>query len=108
MLNLEKVIEFNRELTGHGTILNKNSLHSAFSSYHYYDNISEQIVSIFRGLIKNHPFSDGNKRTAISVLLALFELNNIPMTKSDDELFEIILKVATQKLEIEEIVKLFE
>lgn len=43
-------------------------LESAFSSYMYYDDDLEQACSIFRGIAKNHAFSDGNKRTAAALL----------------------------------------
>lgn len=48
--------------------VDKALLSSAFSSYTYYGDELEQLCSIFRGLAKNHAFSDGNKRTAALVL----------------------------------------
>lgn len=47
-------------------------LDSCFSGYYYYDNELEQISSIFRGLAKNHAFSNGNKRTAAAGINYIF------------------------------------
>lgn len=55
--------------------VNRPLLESAFSSYSYYKDHIEQACSIFRGIAKNHAFSDGNKRTAVAILgTALAEL----------------------------------
>lgn len=68
---------------------------SALSSYLYYDDIKLQIISVFYGLVKNHCFSDGNKRTAALVLFYLAEENNLPVLPADEEMKEIILALAS-------------
>ena len=76
-------------------------LDSCFSSYYYYESELEQICSIFRGLAKNHAFSNANKRTATIVLVALLE--QINYTISDNDLINITLDVAEHNYEVPEI-----
>lgn len=46
------------------------------------------------GLIKNHPFIDGNKRIGAHVMLVFLALNKIELEYTQDELSDIILKTA--------------
>ena len=46
------------------------------------------------GIIMNHPFVDGNKRTGAHVMLMTLELNGIELEYSQQELYEAIIKVA--------------
>ncbi len=50
--------------------------------------------------MKNHPFVDGNKRVAVATLLGLAEMHNLNYP-NDDELYDITIKVATNKLSVE-------
>jgi len=55
-------------------------------------------------LIKNHPFVDGNKRTALYALLRFLELNGYTIAVADnDELYRFTMDVATSALDKEEI-----
>jgi hypothetical protein len=64
LLTMEYLLYLNH-LVGVGKILKPDSLGSCLSSWHMYPTRQLQLASIFRGIIKNHPFADGNKRTAI-------------------------------------------
>lgn len=80
----EDVIEINRYFNDtENPWVNRSLLESAFSSYHYYDSDLEQICSIFRGLVKNHAFSDGNKRTASAVLVTHLKQQKYHTTQED-------------------------
>lgn len=47
------------------------------------------------GLIKNHPFIDGNKRIGAHVMLVFLKLNGINLSYSQEELYTIILDIAS-------------
>ncbi|MBF1179315.1 MAG: type II toxin-antitoxin system death-on-curing family toxin, partial [[Eubacterium] sulci] len=47
------------------------------------------------GLIKNHPFIDGNKRIGAHTMLVFLELNGIHLSYNQEELYPIILGVAS-------------
>ncbi len=79
---------------------------SALSSYLYYTDVKLQIISIFYGLVKNHCFSDGNKRTAVSVLILLAEDNRLPILPNDEELEKIVLATASSSIAKEQLAQL--
>lgn len=41
------------------------------------------------GLVKNHPFVDGNKRIGVLAMISFLELNGIKLVCTDDELIKI-------------------
>ncbi len=45
-----------------------------------------QAATLFWGLTSNHPFQDGNKRTAVVLLYAFLRANDHDLTLTDDEL----------------------
>ena len=104
MIDIDVVKAQNTAITGHGDIISDHMLESAFSSWYYYESPEEQICSIYRGLIKNHAFRDGNKRTACIVLLTLCEQCNILLACSDIELGNLTIDIAENNYEVKEIV----
>ena len=82
----------------------KNSLvDSAISSYHYYDDDISQVCSVVRGVVKNHAFSNGNKRTGALLLSAKLLQNGYILREG--ELSSLILDIAEHNYEVEEIVE---
>ncbi|MBQ0098116.1 MAG: type II toxin-antitoxin system death-on-curing family toxin [Oscillospiraceae bacterium] len=53
------------------------------------------------GLIKNHPFVDGNKRIGAHSMLVSLSLNGIELEYSQKELYEIILGVADSSVDLD-------
>lgn len=53
-----------------------------------------QGATLLRGLVENHPFHDGNKRTAWVAMRAFMILNGWAVTGSEDERFTLIVAVA--------------
>lgn len=47
------------------------------------------------GLIKNHAFIDGNKRIGAHTMIVFLALNEIYLKYSQDELIDVVLKVAS-------------
>ena len=106
MIQIDAIIETNKFLTGHGDVLNKSMLESAFSSWHYFETPEDQICSVLRGIIKNHPFRDGNKRTAVIVFYEFIDLMNLNFTLSETKFEDIVVKIAESKFDVEEITKM--
>lgn len=59
-----------------------------------YNTLEEKAARLGFGIIKNHPFVDGNKRTGTHVMLLLLAINGIKLDYIQDELIAIILAVA--------------
>ena len=56
-----------------------------------------------RGIIGDHPFADGNKRTAMLAGLTLLEVNGYNFTAQRGELENFAVRIATDHLDIDAI-----
>ena len=69
-----------------------------------YKTVFEKAAALTRGIIADHPFVDGNKRTGMMAALLLLELNDINMSGLEDkELEDFAVRVAIEKLDIPDI-----
>ncbi|NJM72127.1 MAG: type II toxin-antitoxin system death-on-curing family toxin [Scytonema sp. RU_4_4] len=55
------------------------------------------------GIVKNHPFVDGNKRTAYVVMRTFLKLNGYDIQASNEEKYQIWIDLAAGKLSEEEL-----
>jgi len=55
------------------------------------------------GIARNHPFLDGNKRTAAVVCETFLELNGRRLTASDDDWYQTMIDLASGKLSEEQL-----
>jgi death on curing protein len=60
--------------------------------------IYEQAAAYLYHIAMNHPFIDGNKRTAFSTMDTFLRLNDCSLTLTDDEAYELVLSVAQGNL----------
>lgn len=105
--NVEQVARIaNSEFLGPNGLRSADTLSSSFSSFHYYDSDELRISSIFLGLIKNHPFLDANKRTSAVVLFYLVENVGLSLDKTEEQMFDLIVSVASTKLTVEQVADL--
>ena len=71
-----------------------NSPLQSFDGIDFYPTIIDKSVRLGFGLIKNHPFIDGNKRIGTPAILTQLALNGIFFNYDDNELIETIMEVA--------------
>lgn len=76
-----------------------------FEGVELYKSVYEKGSALLESIIKNHPFIDGNKRTALLVLFALFKRNEIRLIASEEEMYNLIVNIATSEISFNEIVK---
>ena len=67
----------------------KNKLHPT---------IYEQAGSYFYHLAMNHPFVDGNKRTAFAVMDTFLRVNGYELTLPNDEAYDLVMAVVNQQV----------
>ena len=67
-----------------------------------YPDIAAKAAILLIGLLKNHPFVDGNKRTALVTTLRFLETNDCTLNATEDELFDFILNIITAKVNKDE------
>ena len=60
-------------------------------------------AAVIRSVVADHPFVDGNKRTAILAGLTVLELNNYHFDATLGELEDFAVRIATDRLSIAEI-----
>jgi len=63
--------------------------------------VVDKAAAIIRGIVADHPFVDGNKRTAILSGLTLLELNGIKFKVVPGEIEDFAVVVATSHLDIQ-------
>lgn len=80
---------------------------AAFGGDELYPDIFTKAAALMHSLIKNHPFIDGNKRTAITSSSIFLLRNGFQITASNKELEQFTLEAASTKIEIEKIAKWF-
>ncbi len=98
------------EFSGRPGILDEGLLESAlaqpqqtFFGELLHPTIADQASAYLYHLAKNHAFEDGNKRTALGVTETFIRLNGYNLELSNEELFELTIKVAKGELEKVEI-----
>ncbi|OGL21472.1 hypothetical protein A2707_05555 [Candidatus Saccharibacteria bacterium RIFCSPHIGHO2_01_FULL_45_15] len=65
-----------------------------------YETIFDKAAAITKGIIADHPFFDGNKRTGILLALVLLERNGIQTNIADKELEDFAVQIAIDHLDI--------
>lgn len=76
----------------------------SFNGVELYPGLPEKSAVLFYGLVKNHPFQNGNKRIAVSALLIFLFLNSRWLKARQDAVYHQAMFVAKSKPEEREIV----
>ncbi|HOO25486.1 MAG TPA: type II toxin-antitoxin system death-on-curing family toxin [Clostridiales bacterium] len=66
----------------------------SFDNFTNYPTLQSKAARLCYGLIKNHPFVDGNKRIGILAMLSFLEANGIRLVCTNAELVDIGLRLA--------------
>lgn len=77
-----------------------------FEGQDLYPDIVSKAACYLRSISMNHPFYDGNKRTALLSTVIFLEMNGYKVISDDDTLYEIVKNIVEKKMSIEEIVKI--
>lgn len=91
---------------GHGGISDFGLLESAlampraaFEGEWLHRDIFEMAAAYAFHISQNHPFVDGNKRTALASALVFLELNGVPLLDPEGSLHEAIIAIASGDLD---------
>lgn len=78
---------------------------ASFGNQDLYSNIFLKAGALVHGLLRNHPFVDGNKRTSMYSAMTFLELNGYQFKAEQKEVVNFALKVENDRLSVEEIAK---
>lgn len=76
-----------------------NTPFQTFAGKDVYPSLQQKAARLCFGLVKNHPFVDGNKRIGAHVMLVFLALNGIELQHTQTELSEVILQLAAGTLQ---------
>lgn len=65
--------------------------------------IADQAAAYLYHLTKNHPFLDGNKRTAFATMIAFLGINGYDLNMTEDEAYALVMRVAQGEMNKEEV-----
>lgn len=81
-----------------------NAPFQSFDNQELYPSVIDKAARLCYGLIHNHPFLDGNKRIGTMAMLIYLDQNNLVLKCEENELTEIILRVADGSADNHELV----
>lgn len=76
---------------------------ATFGGDDLYPGMFEKAAALIQSLILNHPFDDGNKRTALTTCALLLHLNEYSVTLPTKESIEFTLNIDNHSLSLEQI-----
>ena len=75
----------------------------SFGGEDLYPDVITKASCYLRSLAMDHPFYDGNKRTALLATVIFLEMNGYKMTCSNEQLYSFTKRVVEEKMEIDKI-----
>ena len=103
-LTLDEVLSLHAEqirlFGGSSGIRDVGLLHSAmgrveatFGGVFLHETIFSMAATYLHGICRNHPFIDGNKRTAVGAALTFLEMNGVEVDAEDDAFYDLVIGV---------------
>ncbi len=70
------------------------SVSATFGGTFLHETIFEMAAAYLYGICRNHPFLDGNKRTAVAAALTFLEINGMEIDAGEDEFYDLVIGLA--------------
>ncbi len=80
---------------------------SSFGGQYLHEDIFTMAAAYACGIIKNHPFLDGNKRTGMATALTFLYANEKKINPPHEELFALAIAIATSEASLQETASFF-
>lgn len=81
---------------------------ATFDGDNLYKTIFDKAAALLQSLLKNHPFVDGNKRTALTSAGIFLKLNGYQLINNHDKEVNFALKIGNKHQSIEQIAEWLE
>ena len=70
------------------------NVEATFDDAFLHETIFAMAAAYLHGICRNHPFIDGNKRTAVAAALTFLEMNGAEVDADEDEFYNLVIGVA--------------
>ena len=108
-LSLDEVLSLHedqiRRYGGSGGVRDLGLLESAigtvtatFGGFFLHETLFEMAAAYLFHICRNHPFIDGNKRTAVAAALTFLEMNGIEIDAGEADFYNLVIGVAEGKV----------
>ena len=77
--------------------------YATFDEVELFPSVQTKAARLAYGLVANHPFNDGNKRTGLQAMLVLLHVNGVRLEAADDDLVAFGLGMADGSLDVGDI-----
>lgn len=102
-LDLMKSWDETRSRVDHRSLIESALARPKHAAIYENADIIRQAATLLFGLIKNHPWRGGNKRTATHLTEAFLEVNDYSLEYEVEEIIEMVLAVESDALKVDEI-----
>lgn len=75
----------------------------SFGETELYPSLPQKAARLCFGLVKNHPFVDGNKRIGAHAMLVFLAVNGVYLSYTQQELSDVILRLAAGEIGYEDL-----
>lgn len=80
-----------------------NRPYQTFSGKDLYPTTIDKAAALIESIVKNHPFTDGNKRTGYVLMRLLLMNEEQDIEAEEDDKYDFVIQIASGKIEFEEI-----
>ena len=105
-LDVEDLLHIAERVLGEVEIHDLGLLESAAARQHAtafgrdaYPTLHEKVAALAHSIARNHALIDGNKRLALAAILSAFGVNDLRVTVTNDEAYDLIMDIATGRLD---------
>jgi len=76
---------------------------ATFDQQELYPTPIDKAAAIIESIVKNHPFSDGNKRTGYILMRLILLKSNLDIKANEEEKYQFVISIAEGKSNFDEI-----
>lgn len=80
---------------------------AAFGGEYFHNDIPSMAAAYLFHIAKNHPFADGNKRTAVAAAIVFLKMNDMPFIAPQDDVSDLAERVASGGATKEGVIRFF-
>lgn len=78
---------------------------ATFASQDLYPDIFLKAGAFIQSIVKNHPFVDGNKRTAFAGAMVFLKANGLSFNADQNNVVKFMIRVANENISVDEIAR---